>query len=121
MGLNLILSVLFIFIGALFLGASIIVTSKIKENVPVEVKRKWMISLGLMIFFLIGYIFAMLILAFKVSVPLEIITGVIFLGGGFFVYIIISLASTTIQTIEEKEVDLWLSKEKLRKKLEEKD
>ena len=121
MEVNVIVAVLLIFAGAVFLAASIVVTNKIKENVPDEVKQKWMISFGLMIFFLAGYIFAMLIMFFKVSVPLEIITGIIFMGGGVFVYIIISLARTTIQTIEEKEVDLWLSKEKLRKKLEERE
>ncbi len=119
MDTNILISVLLIFAGAVFLVLSIIVTNKIKENVPEEVKKKWMISFGLMIFFLIGYIFAILIMFLEVSIPLEIITGVIFMGGGVFVYIIISLASTTIQTIEEKEIDLWLSKEKLRKKFEE--
>lgn len=119
MEFNLIVSVLLILAGAIFLAASIVVTNKIKENVPEELKKKWMVSFGLMIFFLLGYIFAMFIMFFKVSVPIEIITGVIFMGGGVFVYIIISLARTTIQTIEEKEVDLWLSKEKMRKKLEE--
>ena len=100
MEVNVIVAVLLIFAGAVFLAASIVVTNKIKENVPDEVKQKWMISFGLMIFFLAGYIFAMLIMFFKVSVPLEIITGIIFMGGGVFVYIIISLARTTIQTIE---------------------
>ena len=116
---NVLISILLILVGAIFIGLSIVLTNKIKENVPEEVKKKWMISFGLMIFFFIGYVFAMLIMFLNVSVPLEIITGVIFMGGGVFVYIIISLAKTTIQTIEEKEVDLWLSKEKLRKKLEE--
>ena len=116
---NVLISILLIFAGAVFLALSIVVTNKIKENVPDEVKKKWMISFGLMVFFLIGYIFAILIMFLEVSIPLEIITGVIFMGGGVFVYIIISLARTTIQTIEEKEIDLWLSKEKLRKKLEE--
>lgn len=119
MDMNTLISALLILAGAVFLVLSIVVTNRIKENVPDEVKGKWMVSFGLMIFFLIGYIFAMLIIYFKVSVPLEIITGVIFMGGGVFVYIIISLSKITIQTIEEKEIDLWLSKEKLRKKMEE--
>ena len=116
---NTIISIIFILVGAAFLFASIITTLKIKENVPDEVKKRWLISSALMIFFFVGYIFAVIILAFKIQIPLEIITGIIFFGGGLFVNIIINMSKVTIRTIEEKEVDLWLSKENLRKKIEE--
>ena len=80
-------------------------------------KGKWIISIGFMIFFLLGYIFVITVFIIKISIPIEIITGAIFLGGGLFVYLIINLTSTTLKTIENIEVDLWLSKEKLKRKL----
>ncbi len=100
--------------GAVFLFVSIIITSRLKEDVPKEVKKKWLISSVLMIFFLLGYLFFIAMLLFKISIPYEIITSITFLGGGFFVYIIIKLTKNTIQTIADQEADLWLSKEKLR-------
>ena len=119
MSFNILVSSLFIFFGALFLVFALRTTFKIKENVPEEVKKRWMISSGLMIFFLAGYLLSIIVLILEVKISLEIITGIIFFGGGLFVYIIIALARITIMTIEEKEVDLWLSREKLRKRAEE--
>lgn len=115
-----IFSCVLILAGAVFLFISILITSGIKEDVPKEVKKKWLISIVLMIFFLLGYLFFMTMQLLKVSIPYEIITGIIFLGGGFFVYIIIKLTKSTIQTIADQEADLWLSKEKLRIKTGEK-
>ena len=109
-----IFSSVLILAGAIFLFVSILITSRLKEDVPKEVKKKWLISSVLMIFFLLGYLFFIALLLFKISIPYEIITGIIFLGGGFFVYIIIKLTKNTLQTIANQEADLWLSKEKLR-------
>lgn len=109
-----IFSSVLILAGAVFLFVSILITSRLKEDVPKEVKKKWLISSVLMIFFLFGYLFFIALLLLKISIPYEIITSIIFLGGGFFVYIIIKLTKNTLQTIADQEADLWLSKEKLR-------
>ncbi len=105
-----------ILIGSVFLVMSILKTIKIKDSVPSEIKGKWVVSMGLMIFFLLGYIFAVIKFVLDLDIPIEFLTGAIFLGGGVFVYIIINLTNATIKTIEDKEVDLWLSKEKLKRK-----
>ena len=119
MKLGNLIPVLFIFVGAFFLLLALINSMKIRENVPKEVKKKWLLSSGLMIFFLVGYIISAIFLMISIKFPLELISGIIFFGGGLFVFIIISLAKTTISSIEEKEIDLWLSREKLRKRSEE--
>lgn len=119
MDINTLLPAILIIVGAGFMLASILVTLKIREKVPEEVKGKWNISMGLMFFFLLGYIVTLVILLTEMNIPIAILTGAIFLGGGMFVNIIITLFKLTLNTIEEKEADLWLSKEKLRRKMEE--
>jgi uncharacterized membrane protein YesL len=120
MEFKILLSSALIVAGAVFIIAAILSKLKIKESVPEEVKQKWTVSTIFMVFFLIGYLAAVAILVLKVAIPIEIITGAIFFGGGLFVFLIINLFKTTLNTIEEQEADLWLSKEKLRRKMEEK-
>ncbi len=113
---NLVPMVLIVF-GSIFIFLSILKTLQISNSVPSEMKGKWTVSIGLMVFFLLGYIFAVLKFLFNIDIPIEILTGSIFFGGGIFVYLIINLTNSTIKTIEDKEADLWLSKEKLKRNI----
>jgi hypothetical protein len=119
MKLDVIISVVMILSGAFFILRSILITGKLKEDVPKEVVKKWKLITLLMILFFVGYLTFILILLLKIPIPLEIFSGLIFFGGGFFVFLIINLIKNTLHTIIDLETDLWLSKERLVKRTDE--
>lgn len=98
-----VLSVLQILIGAVLMLASIYVGMQIRKNIPPYLSKKWLLIIYFMCFFFVGYIFSVIVILSNIAFPLELVTGSVFLGGAFFVYIIIKLSRTSIQKIVEEE------------------
>jgi diguanylate cyclase (GGDEF)-like protein/PAS domain S-box-containing protein len=92
-----------ILIGAAIMLFSIAVGLRIKKDVSKTLASKWTVTLSLMFFFFFGYVVTAMILILDIAFPLEIITGTIFLGGAFFVYLVIKLSQLTIRNINEKD------------------
>ena len=78
-----ILSILMILIGAIFLFLSFSPARNIWGNVSGDLRRKWLIILYLMGFFILGYLFFDIILISNLPFPVELVTGGVFLGGAF--------------------------------------
>ena len=82
--------------GAGILGLSIIETYKILRILPAGAfKRRWRILLRLTIFFLVGYLVSFLFNLFNLASTLALMTGIIFLGGGIFVYLVTQVSQHT--------------------------
>jgi PAS domain S-box-containing protein len=91
--------------GAFFLTIAILRSERTRRNVPLEVQRRWRVMLVLMIFFLLGYLGFVAILVTRTQLHAELVTGMIFMAGAIFVYIVINLTRDTIariKTAEEK-------------------
>ena len=88
-------------VGTIFLLIGIIKSLKIKKKVPKNFQSRWKAIIILMVFFLFGYIIAILILLLEIET--NIIIGMAFLGGAIYVAIIITLSSKTINALVEKE------------------
>ena len=97
------LSVLLVFPGALFLLAAILRSRRINRIIPATMKLKWRAMTGLMVFFLFGYVFYMIVQVTAIAFPLEMVTGVVFLGGALFVFLMITLTRTTILQVMASE------------------
>jgi len=98
-----ILSILMILIGAIFLLLSFLPARKIWRNISGDLRRKWLIIFFLMGFFIFGYLLFDIILISNLPFPVELVTGVVFLGGAFFVYIIINISQNTIAARQKAE------------------
>lgn len=106
-----ILSVLMILIGAAFLFLSFSPAMKIWKNVSGRVRRKWLIILYLMGFFILGYLSFDIILISNLPFPLELVTGGVFLGGAIFVYIIINISLSTVAAQQKAEEAIIVAKD----------
>jgi two-component system NtrC family sensor kinase len=95
-----------VLIGAGFMVFSIRLGSILKRAVPNKLKKRWQILILLKVFFLAGYLFFVSLLFSSYHFPLELVTGIIFLGGAFFVFIVINLSKDTIRSIKEKENEI---------------
>lgn len=103
--------------GAALMFAAILRGRKIQSFVPPELKRRWRMMVVLMLFFLAGYICLVIILVKRIPLPVELITGPVFIGGAFFVFIVISLTRGTIIRMRSAEEELRLTNESLEKRV----
>jgi signal transduction histidine kinase len=105
MGPDVIASIL-VLIGAGFMVFSIRLGRGLQRVVPNELKKRWQILILLKLFFLAGYLLFVSILFSSYNLPLELVTGIIFLGGAFFVFIVINLSKDTIRNIKEEKKEI---------------
>jgi len=105
------LSIFMILIGAIFLFMSFPPAINIWRNTSGRLRQKWLIILYLMGLFIAGYIFFDIILISNLPFPVELLTGGVFLGGAFFVYVIIHISQNTIAARQKAEEAIALAKE----------
>lgn len=99
------------------MGAAIMKGRKIGVHVPPGLKRRWLIMVFLMLFFLAGYLSFFVVLTSSITLPTEVITGPVFLAGAIFVFIVISLTRDTVDRIKSTEEDLRLLNESLEQRV----
>ena len=115
------ISSILVLIGLCVMIISIFISLKINKIVGPENKQKWGILTSLMVFFLIGY-GTFFFLQFKnIEQYLELLTGLVFLGGAMFVLLVMRLIQHTLilmnnssLALEEKVIEYKQVSEKLR-------
>ena len=96
MNISSIISILLILSGSAIMFFSVLLGLKIKRLVSRELSVKWHTAVILMVFFFLGYISFVLVLIFKIRLPLELLTGGVFFGVACFVLIVMNLVKITI-------------------------
>lgn len=99
------ISLVQIIIGAVML-LSIVVGLEIRNHASRYLRTKWLVIIILTAFFFLGYIAVIFIPILKLSFPLELLIGSVFLGGSFFVYLVMSITRITIHSIHDKEREI---------------
>lgn len=97
-----IISVVQVAVGAIIMLFPIVFSMRIRAKVPASLRGKWLVLIWLMVFFFVGYLLYIVNLLNSGTLPLELVTGTIFMGGAFFVYRVISISSATIKDIHLK-------------------
>ncbi|MCK9297286.1 MAG: PAS domain S-box protein, partial [Desulfobulbaceae bacterium] len=95
------LHIIFVVAGALFLAASIYLNFKKNRDVPPELAGRWHLMTGLMVFSLAAYIGFLFLQITHHLFSLELLTSLVFLGGAFFVFLVIGLSIKTTRRINE--------------------
>jgi PAS domain S-box-containing protein len=106
-------------LGSVFMAMGFIQGRKIGGNVPPGLRREWTTIVVLMLFFLTGYLALVAVLVSQMNLPTELITGPVFLGGAFFVFIVIRLSRTTIGRLAETEGELRHANDSLERRVAE--
>jgi len=107
-----------ILIGAGFMLTSILLSLKMLPPLPPLFRRQWNILTGLMCFFLLGYICFILVHSMGVPLPAEFISALIFLGGSFFVFLVLRLIQQVIANLISKDKLLQAINQGLEDKVE---
>ena len=98
-----ILSIILVAVGALFMFFSILFSARMLHSVPPIFLTQWKVLTGLMFFFLGGYLTFVVGQLKHFDLSTELVSGVVFLGGAVFVFLIINLTNKTIDKIREGE------------------
>jgi len=107
------LSVLIVFPGILFMLASLVMCIGMRKGVPDILRAKWSAMTYLILFFMGGYIAFLLIQLWNLSLPLDLLTSTVFLGGAIFVSLVMRLTSVTIRKFQESKARLSEANEAL--------
>lgn len=91
----------FILIGSIIMALSAFLTRKIYDLFPNEkFKTKWKSLYLFMIFFFFGYLGVAYIVIAKHDDLLELLTGILFFLGAFFVYIVVRIGFATLKELQ---------------------
>lgn len=101
-----ILAIILVSLGALFMCAAIFSSYKTRKEVPENLMFKWLTLSTLMVFFLLGYILFVLIQIYDIQLPLGVFVSIIFMAGGFFVFLVMNLSKLTISRLNSKATQL---------------
>ena len=82
--------------GAAILLAAIGMSYGVSKIVPDDHRRKWQVLVFLMYSFVAGYLCFTVILLTEIKFPVEVLVGLVFMGGALFVLGIIGLSRRTI-------------------------
>ena len=86
--------------GIIFFLYSLILVKKIKELFPgTNILKKWIIIQALIVLFLIGYVFNIILILFQQTELIILMVAIVYIFGGLFVAIIIRLGNKTYKTI----------------------
>ncbi|MBU0664572.1 MAG: PAS domain-containing protein [Proteobacteria bacterium] len=107
------LPVFLVLVGASFLLAAINLGLKMFVNLPMVFIKRWKVLIGFMFFFFLGYLSFIAILVIRLPLPVELVTGVVFLGGAIFVFLILNLTKQTIANLSKSEQQLQEANETL--------
>jgi signal transduction histidine kinase len=90
--------------GIILLSQSIAIS--IRKTVSPSMRRSWLAIIFLMGFFIAGYLLFTYSLYKQVSIPQEIIIGLVFFGGACFVYLVVKISQQSLQALVEANKDL---------------
>jgi diguanylate cyclase (GGDEF)-like protein/PAS domain S-box-containing protein len=106
-------------VGAIFIVAALLPARATWSRVPASLRASWLTISYLMVFFVAGYLVFDAVLYFRVAIPIELVTAVVFLGGAAFVLIITRLASHTIVDMSAAESRLVVMNDGLELRVDE--
>jgi len=94
-------SVLLVLPASIFMLTSLVMSIGMGKSVPDVLRIKWSAMTYLILFFMGGYIFFLIIQLWNISFPLELLTSTVFFGGTIFVFLVMRLTKVTITKFQE--------------------
>ena len=117
MTLSDIFAVIMVTFGAIFMLCSIILALKMLSSLRANYRKKWILLIVFKGFFLLGYLTFIIVSVIDLPLPIELITGAVFMGGGGFVLLIIRLTKLTVTDLKDHEKTVQALNESLEDKV----
>jgi len=109
-----ILSIAMVLIGIILMSASISGGFRLNQNLPDELRGRWQLLTALMVFFEVSYIVFVFLLMAEQYLPIELLLGLILMGGAVFVLMFVRQTEYTVRRMNELQDVGVRANEKLR-------
>ena len=101
-----VITVFLVLAGAVILAVATATGLKTLKHISSQLRGRWIVTLSLMVFFILGYLLFVSVLLLKPPFSPELITGGVFFGGACFVYIIINLTRISVEYSQKQQLSL---------------
>jgi PAS domain S-box-containing protein len=92
-------SIIMVFLGIALLSGAIAGGMRLKREVPAELRGRWLMMTMFMIFFDLGYLVFVILIAGGLNFPIELLVGLILMGGAVFVYLFVKVSGYTVRRL----------------------
>jgi PAS domain S-box-containing protein len=92
-------SIAMLFLGIILLSGAIAGGLRLKREVPPELQGRWQLMTVFMIFFDLGYLAFIILIAGGLRFPIELLVGLLLLGGAIFVFLFIKVSEYTVRRL----------------------
>ena len=89
-------AIIMVLVGIGLMSVSISGAMRLNQDLSPELHRRWGLMIAFMIFFDVGYIVLAFLLSSGINFPIDILIGLILLGGAVFVFLFIKLLEFTV-------------------------
>ena len=113
MSLIVIFSVVMVLFGIVLLTAAISSGLRLNMDLPDDLRGRWRLLTAFMVFFVGGYLLFVFLLMTKLYFPIELLVGLILLGGAIFVFMFIKLTELTVSRMNKTQQDASGANEQL--------
>ncbi len=89
-------AIIMVLLGIALLSAAIAGGVRLNRDVPAELRRRWRLMTVFMVFFDLAYLAFVFLIASGINFPLELLVGLILVGGAIFVYLFVKVSGYTV-------------------------
>jgi PAS domain S-box-containing protein len=101
-------------LGVVLLSGSIAGAVRLRREVPLELRWRWLAMIVFIVFFDLGYLAFVFLIVTGTKFPIELLAGLILLGGAIFVYLFLKLSEFTISRMRAVQEEANAANEQLR-------
>ncbi len=101
MSLVILISIVSVLFGIVLVLVSISGCFRLNQDLPDELRGRWQLLTAFLIFFNVGYIIFVFLLLSEFSFPIELMVGLILLGGAGFAFMFVKQAEFTVRRMNE--------------------
>ncbi|MEN8136352.1 MAG: PAS domain S-box protein [Thermodesulfobacteriota bacterium] len=108
-----IFAIVMVLLGVGLMSASISGGLRLNQDLPDELRGRWQLLTAFMVFFDVGYLVFVFLLMTGLHFPIELLVGLILLGGAIFVFMFIKLTELTVSRMNKTQQDAISANEQL--------
>ncbi|NTV14967.1 MAG: PAS domain S-box protein [Desulfobulbaceae bacterium] len=105
-----------VFLGIALLSAAIAGGVRLNRDVPAELRGRWLMMTIFMVFFDLGYMAFVFQIASGLNFPLELLVGLILVGGAIFVFLFVKVSEYTVLRMNTMQAEAVVANAQLRER-----
>jgi len=105
-----------VLLGVVLLSAAIAGGLRLNRDVPAELRGRWLMMTRFMVFFDLGYLAFVFLIASGLNFPIELLVGLILMGGAIFVFLFVKVSEYTVLRMNSMQDEVMAANAQLRER-----